>query len=80
MRWILFYFGLLVVSVTPDIEPSATADGPSGQLPAPQVRFENGLLSVSAQNISLHDLLAAIGRASGIEIEVHGEEGQQRVS
>lgn len=80
MRWILFYFGLLVVSVSPDIEPSAKADGPSGQLPALQVRFENGLLSVSAQNISLQDLLAAIGRASGIEVEVHGEEGQQRVS
>jgi hypothetical protein len=44
------------------------------------VRFEKGLLSVSAHNTSLLEILTEVGRASGVEIEVHGIEGQNRVS
>ena len=56
------------------------AEGLQSQPLIPLVQFENGILSVSAQNANLQDILTAIGRASGVEIELHGTEGHQRVS
>lgn len=46
----------------------------------PLVSIDGGLLTISAHDASLQDILTEIGRAGGIEIEVHGMEGQNRVS
>lgn len=46
----------------------------------PRVTLDRGYLSVSARDVTLQDILTAIGRAGGFEIEWKGSEGRQRVS
>ena len=53
---------------------------PSQNERTPRVTFDRGYLSVSAHDATLQEILTAIGRAGGFEIEWKGSEGRQRVS
>lgn len=82
--WLLL--GLLISGMWPASVPAAHAQALHESASPPHadrsaiVRFEKGLLSVSAHHTSLLEILTEVGRASGVEIEVHGIEGQNRVS
>lgn len=55
----------------------AADDTPSTQ---PRVTFENGLLSISANNSSLSDILVAVHSCTGADIDLPGSVSSERVT